>query len=255
MMPPATLTAGRDPRRIADQRTHALFGRFQTRAAHQHGRNALVRLPHEERGRGREFIRHRHFRHLQQAPEKIRVTDAVHDRPETRATDGKSRDAVAPRATRAVVDDHIDRASAAFAHTLAERSRACIRVFRQQQNAIGILYVRPIDTGVRVHIAQTVLDDQRARPLAQHRHRFAQDDLDEAWVFVRQRRETQRLCRGLDLAEVCVAVFGFGDDLLRDDEEITLFDAARHAIRGRHDRPGDIIAGLDERDAGERVEA
>ena len=89
--------------------------------------------------------------------------------------------------------------------------------------------------------------------MAHHAFRFAEHHLDKARVLVGFGGECYRPFRGLDARYVDIPALGLGDDLLRHDQHVARF---RHQpVRGKRldgNRP-EIVARLDELDAGQRL--
>src|SRR6185369_10783130 len=95
---------------ILRARTLELSGRAWTRrigeSAREHCRTAFVGLAHQQRsGRG-ELVRGRDLRHAQRPAVAVRASAQVDERGNARDADCNSGDAIAPRASKAIDDEH-----------------------------------------------------------------------------------------------------------------------------------------------------
>src|SRR5512146_2179480 len=92
--------------------------------------------------------------------------------------------------------------------------------------------------------------NDQAWPQAYHFAAFGQDDFDQAGIFFALLRDRDCARRGRDPIEIDVAPFGLADDLLRDDQHISIARAARSGY-GFPQQLGQIVTRLYERDPGE----
>ena len=87
---------------------------------------------------------------------------------------------------------------------LAQSSRRRIRIFGQQQHRLRSfrgIDIRLVDTRIGDHEAELVLDDQDAGTMPQHPPRLAENDLDQARIFLDLFRQRQCAARpGLTVA-------------------------------------------------------
>ena len=112
--------------------------------------------------------------------------------------------------------------------------------------------VRVVDAGIGHHETEAMLDDQQTRAMADHPLRFGQHHLDKARVLVDLGGECDRALRRPHGRDIDITSLGLGDDLLRHDQHIAVFrDEAIVPQRGDGNRT-EIVARLDQLDAGER---
>ena len=122
---------------------------------------------------------------------------------------------------------------------------------RQQQQAPG-LDVGVVYAGIRHHVAEPVLDDRHARPMAHDLRRFPEQDFDMRGVLAGQRREPFRGRRRHRLGRKGVAPLGLGNDLLRDDEDVAGLEPGSGAFEPLRNQFGKVVARLDHRQSGQR---
>src|SRR5215475_14370854 len=86
--------------------------------------------------------------------------------------------------------------------------------------------------------------------LADDAARFAEDDFDEARIFVGtvvvgSGGEIDGALGGSDCREVYEAVFGFGDDFLGEDEDVVLLERDFGFFGGGEEDAREVVAGAD----------
>ncbi len=82
-----------------------------------------------------------------------------------------------------------------------------------------------VDAGVGAHKSQAVLDDDRPRARAQDGVALAQDQLDQPGVLIDLHRQLAGARGRRDPHQVDQAPFGFGDDLLSENQDIAILQA------------------------------
>jgi hypothetical protein len=133
-----------------------------------------------------------------------------------------------------------------------------VGVERQQEDAFVAACcadIRMVDAGIRHDEAEPMLDDQQPRPMADDAPRFAEHRLDKTRVLVEFRGERDRPLRGPDRRQLDLAPLGLRDDFLRDDQDVVGFGREPVGGEGLDRDRAEIVARLDELDAGKRLEA
>ena len=105
---------------------------------------------------------------------------------------------------------------------------------------------------IRHHMAEPVLDDRHARPVAHDLRRFPEQDFDMGGVLAGQRGEPFCGGRRGRLRRKGVAPLRLGNDLLRDHENVAGLKAGSRPFQPVRNQPGQIVARLDHRQAGQR---
>ncbi len=80
-----------------------------------------------------------------------------------------------------------------------------------------------VDTGIGHHKTEMVLHDQQPRAMAYYPFRLAENHLDKARILVDFGSQSSRPFRGRDSRYVDVAALGFGNDLLRHNQDVAVF--------------------------------
>ena len=88
--------------------------------------------------------------------------------------------------------------------------------------------------------------------MAHHFGGLGEDELDQARVLVALFGQATRRRGWRHLAQVDAAVFRLGDDLLGDDQHVAILELAVRRPDRIEDQVGQVVAGLDQRHAGQR---
>ena len=103
------------------------------------------------------------------------------------------------------------------------RSADASGFFRQQQYRLRTfrgIDIGLVDTGIGDHEAELVLDDQYAGSMPQHPPRLAENDLDQARIFLDLFGQCECLLPGLYGGEIDIAALGLGYHFLRDHDHV-----------------------------------
>ena len=134
---------------------------------------------------------------------------------------------IAPGAADTVVDHHANVAGRLRMEGFAQAGGARIRILGEQQHgaiaACG-LNVGSVHAGIGQHEAAHVLDDNHASAHAQHLAGLAENDFHETCVFVGNAAKFPRARRRHDAIKANRAALGFRDDLLREYEDVPVFE-------------------------------
>ncbi len=143
---------------------------------------------------------------------------------------------------------------------VAARDRApklgagAVGIARQQQDMLAPIDIRAVDAGIGEHEAEFMGDDQRARTMAQHLGRFCKDQLDHARVLAGLLGEDDRAGRWRNSGEIDQSAFRLGDDLLCQHKNVAGGQRKIGVAQGLDDDRGEIVAGRDHGNAGQRGE-
>ena len=118
----------------------------------------------------------------------------------------------------------------------------------------GMRYVRLVHPRARHDEPEAVLDDQHVRFRAENFPGLTQYELDEPRILQDDARELHSARARLDLCEKHAPAFGFGDDLLRDDEDVTGLECKAVGCERAGEEVREVRAALDFPDAGQRSE-
>jgi hypothetical protein len=194
---------------------------------------------------------------LKLAAVQIGRATQIHQRRQAGGTNRNAAGAAPPGTAKAVADDHSDRHAEPLRQTRPQYRGAAVRINRQQQGSlrvVGRCQIGLVNTCIRHHQAEPMLDDQDTRPCAHDAHRFRQDQFNEARIFLDLAGEFDRLRRGHDGRKIDDAPFGLGYDLLRKHKDVapTWHDAtARQPLT---DQGGEIVTLGYARNAGDGKE-
>ena len=114
--------------------------------------------------------------------------------------------------------------------------------------------VRLVHAGVRHHEPQPVRDDEDVLPVTDDFRGLREDDLDEPRILADFSRQLRRARARHDAGQIDEASFGFRDDLLRHDQDVAVRGRDPGATERAGEERGQIVAGLHDRQAGERGE-
>src|SRR5258705_8955611 len=95
---------------------------------------------------------------------------------------------------------------------------------------------------IRHDETEPMLDNQNARTLAHHPPGFAENYLDQPRVLGHFSGELLCLRGSAHVGKIHIAALGFGNDLLRDDEYVTVIWREVVLLAGGHQQGGEIIA-------------
>ena len=84
---------------------------------------------------------------------------------------------------------------------------------------------------------------------------FAQDEFNEARVFVDSAGDLLRPVRRADGPQLHNAAFGLRNNLLCDNNDVTVAQFFSRGAKPSEDYSGKVVLGLDQRDTGKRDEA
>lgn len=111
-----------------------------------------------------------------------------------------------------------------------------------------------INAGVGADKALFMFDNDQARTGADDLIAFLQDQLDDAWVFMGLLSKLKGARARLHIHKTDKASLRLADDLLREDEDITIHNMQVGMLTGLHDDPGEVVAFLDQGDIGQGSE-
>ena len=106
----------------------------------------------------------------------------------------------------------------------ADAARRGVGVLGQQADGAGLGQVGAVDAGVGADEAVPGLDDEDAALGAQHLAALLEDQLDQGRLLAEHRGEAARLAAREHRGEAADASLGLGDDLLRDDDDVAVFE-------------------------------
>ena len=257
-----TLRPAHRKRSCSTGRTKAAAGmvrRGPGEAAHQHDRYRLVGLTHQQPRGGGDLVGKAGFGHQQFPSEKVRVAAQIDECRQSRGTDRHADRALAPRPAKAVADDDADadcrrRPSDAAARLAAEPSGSTGSSSTRSPPSLAATFEwsMPALAMTKPRRCSTISRPGRWRTT---RFDFGQHHLDKARVLVDLGGECDRALRRPHGRDIDITSFGLGDDLLRHDQYIAVFrDNAIVPQRGDGNRT-EIVARLDQLDAGQRGES
>ena len=116
-----------------------------------------------------------------------------------------------------------------------------------------VLDIREVDPGIGHDEAKAVRDNQHIAALAYDFRRLAQDEFNEARVFVDSAGDLLRPVRRADGPQLYNAAFGLRNNLLCDNNDVTVAEFFPRGAKPSEDYSGKVVLGLDERDTGKRV--
>ena len=189
--------------------------------------------------------------------EQIGPTAHVHERRQPRGAERDTDRAAPPRASPAVGDDDGEPLAEMRGEPIEQVGGRGIGIARQQQHRLRAqvgVDVGTIDAGIRHDEAEPMLDDQHAGPVANYPPRLSENDLDQPRVLVDFGGKRLRALRWLDVGEIDMAAFRLGDDLLRHHEYVAVRRRECAALARRDQQAGEIVAGPDQGDIGERCQ-
>ena len=132
----------------------------------------------------------------------------------------------------------------------SEFFRGKIGIAREQSYDIFAGNVRMVDAGIGAHETVACFGNQHMIA-ANDAPRLLQDDFDGAGIFLQARGERESLRRRADGREPHDRTFGLGDNFLRDDEDVSVFERDACFARGGCNLSGQIVAQLNLRQSGQ----
>ena len=163
----------------------------------------------------------------------------VEQRLESRRCRSRRRSCPGARAAERVADDHADLGAGALAQAVADAGGRCVGILGQEHDACPApaRWRRrrpPRRRRSRAGSRRSRAAGGRGRcaPTRAGSPRSAADRVVDG--------DALRLLRGLDVGEAHDSALGLGDDLLRDDEHVTVLEPARSAISAARSSPSRI---------------
>ena len=108
-----------------------------------------------------------------------------------------------------------------------------------------------VDAGVGADETKPMLHDQNTWSGADDLGAVAQNDLHQARIFVHRFCQGIRLGRWVNFGQAHIAVFGFGNDFLGQNQDVISLQGDAGTSTGFADKRSQIIARLNKRDAGQ----
>ncbi len=139
----------------------------------------------------------------------------------------------ASSASEAVVDHDREIDPSRGCQPNAQRLRAAVRILRQKKGASSAVRwanIRLVHPGVRHDEAKPVLHNQYVAASPHDANRLRQDKLDKPWVLVDLPGKRQRFGGWFDGRQIDDATLGLGNNLLRNDKNVS---GARREVLAR----------------------
>src|SRR6185369_6148653 len=208
-------------------------------------------LAHNHPGGGRHLIGNRNHRVLQCPARPVGASDVVVEHLHAGCADREVELTEPPRPSERIGDDDRDFDAETLAELLPQSRGRSIRVDREERGLASGRLVRPVDSGVGGDESLGSGGDQMPVVHVQHFSGFLQRELDHGRIFLVLLREAARFLAGHHVFEPHDAPLGLGDDFLADDDDVagTKLNAAHDRVA---DETGEIVAGPDRRNAGQR---
>ncbi len=105
-----------------------------------------------------------------------------------------------------------------------------------------------IDPGIGANKTQAMLDDERSRARTQHFFAFPKDQLDKPGIFIDAVRQIAALRGWFDGIKVNHPAFGFGNNFLRQNQDITIQKLNVVCPQRMFNQTCQIITGLNQRE-------
>jgi len=156
-----------------------------------------------------------------------------------------------PRAAERVADDDGNALVGTPAESGGEAACGAIWMAWKKRDHIVAGNVGMIDASVGADESVVSLDDQNG-VAADDAARFAQNDLDQTWIFLESGGELGGSRRRLNGRKLNEATFGFRDDLLSDYEDVGVLERYFRVTRGFDDQADEIVAFADLRQPRQR---
>src|SRR5712692_284163 len=164
--------------------------------------------------------------------------------------DGYVCQAQAPGTAEGVADDYGDAFAGSFAERGSEIFRGLVRISWEQAHAIFARNVRMIHARIGTDVAMACFGNQHGIT-ADETPRFFQDYFHEPRVFLLPLGDGLSLGRRLDGGQPDHRAFGLRNNLLRDDEDVSVFELQARFAGGNCYLPGEIVAVANLRQAGQ----
>ncbi len=201
----------------------------------------------QQRGGGGDLVGQANQRHFQRAAEQVRLPAQIDQGRESGGADRDAATASAPGAAEAVADHRRDLRTAQGSQLVAKSRGGAIRVGGQQQHLFGFTrrgHVRMVHAGICHHKAQPVLHDEQVWPAAHDAGRFRQNYGHETRILTDCRGKVDGSLRRDHSCKVHQPRLGFGNDLLRQHDNVAVAQLAPGVRESRDNQPGDIVTGL-----------
>ena len=173
---------------------------------------------------------------------------------DTRRADGDVCQPETPGATKGVTDDDGEALACSLAECGSEISRGLVGVAGEERHDIVAGNVRMVDAGIGADEAVARFGDQHVIA-ADDAPRLFQNYFHEPGIFLLPLRDGLRLERRADCRQPDYGAFGLGDNFLRDDEDIAVFESDACFASSVCNLSGEILAEMNLRQSRQAKQA
>src|SRR6266852_138506 len=211
-------------------------------------------LAHKEAGGGGEFIGNGEDGSRERLAVAIACAAQIMQDGDAGRADGNIGQAEAPGAAEGVADDYGDAFAGSFVERGSETFRRLVGIPGEQGHGVVARNVRMIHARVGTDVAMACFGNQY-RIAADETPRFIQDYFHEPRIPFLPFGDGLSLGRRLDRGQPDHRAFGLRNNLLRDDEDVAVFELHARFAGGICYLPGEIVATVDLRQSGQAKQA
>lgn len=194
---------------------------------------------------GGEFIGDRFATGMQFITVRIMLSAVITQRFHTGDADAEVDQTFSPGAAEAIGNDDRNLETGALFDFTMECGCRAIAIFGKQHGMLAAIYIRHVDAAVGAKESVVCFSDQYSVLAANHSAALTQRQFHDTRIVAELPCPRQRFVRRSDGRQINYPAFGFGDDLMFDDENVAGEKALTVAAKRLDQFIGDGIAWLD----------